>query len=269
MKGCKISDISSLRSLVNLEVLDISQNRITDFSPLYAMEHLHTLLINFNATQDAGGLKDFAAYLMEKDFDPAQPLELNQWDDPLLPENPDAVVVFADPLFERLVRERIGIPEGPITARDAAKFDRLDFNMQWQEVIPEDTRIHDISGVEYFINLKVLSLNFHAVSDISMVPKLTRLEELDIGANGISDLSALAGMTGLKRLVIFANGITDISPLAGLTKLQVLQLEHNQITDISPLAGMTELTMLWLTDNPITDYSPIQDIVPNLTDKDF
>lgn len=269
LKGCKIADISPLRSLVNLETLDLSQNRIADFSPLYAMQNLHMLLINFNATQDPGELKDFIPYLTEKDFDATQPLELNQWEDPLEPENPDAVVVFADPLFERLVHEQAGFPYGPITAAQAAQVERLDFNLDWQENIPEDTRIQDITGIEYFINLKILSLNFHAVGDIGMVSKLTRLEELDIGANGLSDLSVLAGLTQLRRLVAFGNGIEDISPLAGLTKLETLQLEHNRITDISPLAGMTELRMLWLTDNPITDYSPIEDIVPNLTDKDF
>jgi Leucine-rich repeat (LRR) protein len=258
---CKLEDISPLANLKSLQWLDLAYNRITDISALGGLVKLTGLHLDSNSIVDHTPIQAIYENLTDKDF--------AYGDVMLVPENPDAVVVFADPLFERMVREQIGMPEGPVTAKDAAKFDRLDFNMQWQETIPEDTCIHDITGVEYFINLKVLSLNFHAVGDISMVPKLKRLEELDIGGNGISDLSALAGMTGIKRLVAFANGIWDIAPLAGLTKLQVLQLEHNQITDISPLAGMTMLESLRLTDNPITDFSPIRDIVPNLTDKDF
>lgn len=262
-----ISDLSPLAALSQLSGLDVSGNEISDFSPLYGLQNLNKLKINYNPAKDVSGLADIAGRLKEKDFDPGQPLEKKpDWDggnggddrsDWLQPENPDAVVEFNDPVFESRVRELMGIPEGKITARDAAAVDRLDFNMQWQENIPDDTRIHNLKGIEYFINLKELNLNFHAVSDIGMLPALTRLENLDFGSNGYGDLSIFASMPKLRRLVLFGNEISDVSPLAGLTQLNYLQIEHNQIADISALAGMPELKTLDVQDNRIADFSPL------------
>ena len=186
---CGLEDISPLANLKSLQWLDLAYNRIKDISALGGLVKLTGLHLDSNSIVDHTPIQAIYENLTDKDF--------AYGDVMLVPENPDAVVAFADPLFERMVREQIGMPEGPVTAKDAAKFDRLDFNLQWQESHPGGYTHPRYHGVEYFINLKVLSLNFHAVGDISMVPMLKRLEELDIGANGISDLSALAGMTGL------------------------------------------------------------------------
>jgi len=261
LMSCGIEDISPLAGLTTLQRLDLEYNGISDISALSTLTMLKSLHLQHNPITDHSPIQAIYENLEDRDFEYGDVL--------LLPADPDEVVTFADPLFERLVREYTGIADGPITAREAAQEQRLDFNMQWQEVIAEDTRIHDLTGIEYFINLRQLSFNFHAVTDISMLPRLTRLRELEMGGTGMSDLSVLASMPNLTRLVLFANGIEDISPLAGLIHLEFLQLEHNSISDLTPLAGMTELTTLWLTDNPITEYSPIQDIIPNLTDKDF
>ena len=261
LMSCGIDDISPLAGLTTLVRLDLEYNRISDISALSALTELKSLHLRHNPITDHSPIQTIYENLEDRDFTYGDVMRV--------PEDPDEVVVFADPLLERLVREYTGIADGPITAKQAAGEERLDLNMQWQENIPDDDRIHDLTGIEYFINLKELFLNCHAVTDISMLPKLTRLEALDIGANGLSDLRVLADMPNLRRLTLFANDIEDISPLAGLTKLTYLQLEHNRISDLSPLSGMTELQLLWLTDNPITDYTPIQEIEPNLTDKDF
>ena len=268
----QIEDISALATLSGLETAELINNRIVDFSPLYGLQNLKVLQIQRNAVQDVSALKELAGRLKEKDFDPDKPLELNPWlgeesedgdPDMIQPENPDEAVVFNDPVFERRVREMTGIPEGDITARDAAGVDGLDFNMEWQENIPDDIRIHDLTGIEYFINIKYLCLNFHAVSDISMLPGLTRIDRVDLGCNGITDLSAFASMPNLRYLYLFGNGITDISPLRELSQLSLLMIEQNQITDISPLTGMTQLAELNLSDNIVADFSPLQGL-PNL-----
>ena len=258
---CGLEDIGPLQSLTTLKWLAINENHITDVSALSGLTNLYCLYLGENLIADYSPLAGIYDNLTEKDFD----LDTAY----VAPEDPDAVVRFNDPVLEARVREQMGIPQGDITARDAAAVTRLDFNMEWQENIPEETQIRDLTGIEYFVNLRELSFNFHAVRDIGMLPTLARLEALDMGANGYSDLRVLASMPNLTRLVLFGNGITDISPLAGLTKLRYLQLEHNQITDISALSGMTELRTLWLTDNPIAEYSPVDAVYPQLTDKDF
>ena len=74
--------------------------------------------------------------------------------------------------------------------------------------------ISDLTGLEYCIDLIILSL----------------------ANNQISDISALAGLTNLD---LFLNQIIDITALAGLTNLVTLDLAGNAIIDIGPLVANT------------------------------
>ena len=78
--------------------------------------------------------------------------------------------------------------------------------------------IHDLTGLEFAINLA----------------------ELHLRNNQLSDLSPLAGLTKLKWLNISESGVTDLSPLAGLINLEDLDISDNQLSDLSPLSGLTK-----------------------------
>ncbi|CEK40127.1 immunoglobulin-like domain-containing protein [Paraclostridium sordellii] len=138
----------------------------------------------------------------------------------------------------------------------------------------KESRIKNISGLEYCTNLKTLDLGndnilnnnmSNQISDISPLAGLTNLTTLSLRGNfKVSDISPLAGLTNLTNLSLEYNQISDISPLAGLTNLTTLFLWHNQISDISPLASLTNLTNLALSENQISDISPLASLT-NLT----
>ncbi|MFH1511851.1 MAG: leucine-rich repeat domain-containing protein [Bacillota bacterium] len=256
LRNNQIEDISVVALMVNLNNLDLSRNRITDLSPLYGLTRLGRLMINHNLVKDASGLHDIAGSLNEKDFDPNQPLDWNGEDEGtdeggnsgmLQPENPDAVIVFADPVLELRIRKELNKPEGELTAGEAATVEELRLGNEWQESFPEGSQFSDLSGIEHFINLR----------------------SLDISWNMVEDIGKLAGLTNLEYIKAFGNRISDLSPLAGLTKLWNLNIGGNQVTDIGALAGLANLTELYLSGNPVTDYLPVRDIYPQLTQKDF
>jgi len=254
LQGNQITDISVLRSLGNLERVDLSVNQIADFSPLYGLQNLTALQIKYNATEDVSGLRDIAGRLEEKDFDPAQPLEISQMGGDAgnngrqeEEEQEEAVVVtFPDPVMERRVRDAIGKPEGEITTWDTYAVDSLFLNNEWQESYDEGSQITDITGIEYFVNLR----------------------RLDISWNLIADIQPLAGMQ-LEYLRMYGNQVGDISALAGMSTLYNLNIGGNLITDISALATLVNLGELNLADNPIEDYTPVKAIYPQLQSKDF
>ena len=159
---------------------------------------------------------------------------------------PDAIV-FNDPVLEAKVRISMNKPEGGITVAEAEAATELQLSNEWQQDMPEEIMIKDISALKYFINLRELDIEFNAVADIRVLEQLQKLELLKLRGNAISDLS----------------------PIAGLENLSVLQLQYNQIADVSPLAGLKNLKDVWLSGNTITDYSPLKDIYPNLRQKDF
>ena len=149
------------------------------------------------------------------------------------------VVVFNDPILEAGIREAMNKPAGDITFAEAATLKQLDLDIEWQS--PEDMMIKDISGLERFVNLENLELQFHAVTDIGPLGGLTHLKGLALGGNQIADISPLAGLTNLNFLSLFNCQATDYSPLAGLIGLNTLLIEFSTFADATVLTGLKDL----------------------------
>ena len=130
------------------------------------------------------------------------------------------VVVFKDPVLEKGVRAALNKPTGDITFADAATLKELELSIDWGS--PEEMMIKDISGLEHFVNLETLGMQFHAVTDISPLAGLVHLKGLGLGGNRISDITPLAGLTKLDFLSIFNCEATDYTPLKNLTSMRVL-----------------------------------------------
>jgi|GEM_PF-5411171 len=188
-------------------------------------------------------------------------------------------VVFNDPNLEQAVRDALKKPSGPITQADMAMLVFLMAN---------DKGISDLTGLEYAINLQVLSLRKNNLSDLTPIQNLLSLSvllldhnynlsniqplsgliyltELTLSNNIISDISALQNMYALSNLNMNKNQVADISPLQNHFQLQTLILGNNQISDISVLHNLTSLTTLYLHVNQIQDISALSNLV-NLID---
>ena len=180
-----------------------------------------------------------------------------------------AVVEFADPVLEAMVRSAIGQPEGEITLTQARAVTRLDLNDELHRYLSQESKITDINGLEAFTNLETLDLSTHAVSDISPLAGLTSLTALSLAGNPVADVSPLAGLTSLKLLILSGSQAPDFSALANLVNLQVLLLDNSTISDLTPLAGLSNLWQLHLANSSVEDLSILEPIYANLTDKDF
>jgi len=180
-----------------------------------------------------------------------------------------AVVTFADPVLEAMVRGAMGKPEGDITATEAEAVTRLNLSLELERYVSEEAQIKEISGLENFKNLESLDLSFHALTDVSPLAGLTKLATLSLAGNPVADITPLAGLTNLKGLTLSNCAAQDYSPLAKLVNLEFLMLDNSTITDVSPLASLTNLKHLYLDNSTVDDYSPLANIYPNLKEKDF
>ncbi|MHB8126082.1 MAG: cell wall-binding repeat-containing protein [Desulfitobacteriaceae bacterium] len=115
--------------------------------------------------------------------------------------------------------------------------------------------ITDLTGLEYFSNLKTLYLANNSLTKVTSLMKLTNLEVLKLNNTELKDLSALKGLTSLTYLNISNNNIKDFSQLRDFTRLTTLYLENNL-----PLID---------TPNYTPDYSPVRLYYHNLSSKDF
>lgn len=180
-----------------------------------------------------------------------------------------AIVAFADPALEAMVRGAMGKPEGDITQTEAQAVTRMDFSNAWSQYLPQGTLIHDLGGLEAFTNLESLDLSDQAITDISVIQGLTRLTYLSLANNPVSDVSPLAELTNLKILILSTSKAQDYNALASLVNLQVLLLDNSTITDLTPLSDLTNLNTLYLANTPAEDLSPLENIYPALAKKDF
>ena len=156
--------------------------------------------------------------------------------------------LFADVNLERVVREVLGRPQGPLASEDVAS---------WTKLFAKEKDIHRLAGIEYLTALRWLDLDDNRIVDITPLNQLTNLKRLTLRYNPIVDITPLNQLTNLYWLDLDDNQIVDITPLNQLTNLEWLWLDDNQIVDITPLNQLTNLKRLWLDNNQIEDVSPL------------
>lgn len=184
--GNQISDISPLAGLTRLDTLQLGSNKIADISPLAELKSLQWLQLRRNKISDISPLTGLTGLVT---------LELN--------ENPIRDISALAQLTEL-----------------------MDLNLN-------DTEITEIEVLEGLTNLRILYLKSNQITDISPLAKLTNLEELSLNANQISDISVLEGLTNLQWLDLRNNRL-DLS--AGSESMKTIQtlIDRGVVVEYEP-----------------------------------
>ena len=121
-------------------------------------------------------------------------------------------------------------------------------------------KIVDISGIEYFTNLRTLSISNARISNIEKISNLTNLTQLTLNNNLIEDISSIGNLSNLSYLNLDGNRISNIDTLSSLSNIRILYLDNNRIENISVVANLTGLTTLKLDKNKIANIESIKDL---------
>ena len=282
LKTNAVIDLSPLSGMANLNYLDLSGNFIRDVSPLAGLTKLTTLYLGANPIKDYSPLAGIRPNMTGCDFEP---------------DSAPQAINFQDAVLERKVREALNIPQGDITLEQTEAVTELNLGNEWQEKIPDDIKISNISALKYFPNLTRLNLQNNNIMRIDVLRVMPNMTDLNISNNNVSDirplticgnlkvlnlngclctsaeLAPLEELTGLKSLDLSTSpNIKNVEVVAELTQLKALYMQNLPV-DFTPIAALTDLTTLYLM-QPIEgkytpDYSVLKDIYPNLTDKNF
>ncbi len=146
------------------------------------------------------------------------------------PDNPPqeitcvGTVTLTDPNLAAAVRETLGIEQAAdITCEQAQDL---------EELTATSRQIADLSGLEFFTNLRTIDLFNNSISDITPLAGLTQLTFLSLSSNSISDITPVSGLTLLTTLILLSNSISDITPLvanAGLDEGDLIDLRSNPL----------------------------------------
>ena len=275
-----IVDLTGLEFAINLQWLDLLDNRVQDISPLSGLSRLLHLRISRNPASDdlsplAGNVALVTLHAGSRGLSDITPLanllslkelwitsssvsdisvlaRLTALEELVMADNN---VSDISPLAGLTSLQILDLPGNPIA--DFSPFAKLTALKRLQL---GETGITDISFLAGLTALRVLDLHINDISSVEPLRSLTALEDLSLYRNSISDISALAPLTSLRELSLGVNAIEDIASLRSMTRLERLSLGGNAIADVSPLARLTRLKRLGLNDNPISDISALSSL---------
>ena len=209
-----ISNLEGLQHAVNLVVLDLDKNDVSDVSPLVGLNKLEQLNLNNNQISDLSLFANFTSlrglYIC--------------CDNPYTDISPLAGLT-------NLVSLDIGGHDlGDISI--LADFDQLVNVWLWGNDL-DDADMSVLEGKD----LRLLNICCNNITDISFLSGFPNLEELNLCCNPVADLSPLFSFTGLEILAIPGLGISNLDFLTDFTELAFLDLQNNEITDLSALVA--------------------------------
>ncbi|WNC73943.1 leucine-rich repeat domain-containing protein [Thalassotalea psychrophila] len=252
-----IPDITVWSQMTELEYLDLSNAKITDFSVIANFTKLTTLKLARNALIDLGFLQNLAnVEVLDLSGNLLSNIEklasFNQLTELTLSNN-DITTVAGVESFTGLTQLKLdnnNLSDLPSLAglNELSVF-KVDNNQIG--VLPE----FSTSAV-----LTELAIHNNEIVDLTPIAGFNTLTTLNLDHNKIVSLDSLTSFTELTQLTANNNAINDISELVNLTLLSTLSLNNNQITDLSSLAGLEDLTTLNLTNNNIADISSLANV---------
>ncbi len=111
--------------------------------------------------------------------------------------------------------------------------------------------ITDLTGIEHFINLKTLGLNYNNLTTVDFSHNL-KLEHLNISNNQLTSIN-LQNNTELKYLTVNYNQLTTIN-LSNNVKLEGLHVDNNKLSHLD-VSNHTNLSVLVAINNQLTSIN--------------
>ena len=254
-----LSDIAPLAGLINLIELNLSENRISDITPLTEMTSLESLLLSNQFEHTEG----FWRSNLLSDIAPIAGLTnlivLELSENRINDISPLVNLTNLESL--RLNNQRRLNDDGRGYTNVLNDITSLAPMTSLKNLGISNNAINDLSPLTGMTNLETLSLFSNVINDLSPLTGMTKLTLLHLGHNEISVLTPLTGLTSLRSLDLSNSPlITDFAPLSELSNLETLSLSYSRIRDISSLAVLNNITSLELSGNEIRDLTPLSSL---------
>ena len=223
-------DLELLAQCVNLRVLILDYQEITDLSPLTELP-LEYLSLTGNQVADLGPL--------------AAQADLQVLD---LGENP---VRSTEVLAQLTALQEVTLEATGITSVEAFAGSNI------QSLNVRGTWVTDFSPLESCPSLTRLIVGELPGGAAETLAGLTGLTELRLYATRDVDLAHFTGLQALRDLDLYGSTVSHLESLILLPSLQYLNLGETGISDLSFLPEMPAMTDLDLRNNPFTDLTPL------------
>jgi Leucine-rich repeat (LRR) protein len=206
----KLSDLSPLTSLAQLQSLDVSNTQVADLIPLSDLAQLRELDVRYAKVADLTPLAGLS-----------QLQSLNVSEMPIDDLTPLAGLVQLQSL--------------DISATPVADLTPLAGLIQLQSLNVSETPIADLTPLAGLNQLQRLFVSSTPVADLTPLAGLNQLQRLHVSNTSVVDLAPLSGLVQLQLLNLSDTPVADLLPLSGLARLQKLDASNTEISDLAPL----------------------------------
>ncbi len=202
--NARLTDITPLASLVNLQVINIGANRVSNVTPLANLTNLTQLNIIINGITDISPLSTLTnvTFLQIQGNDIAD----------------ISALASMTKLATLIMWENEVVDITPLA--NCPDLTYLDMS---------DNKVANLAPLANHNKLADLNLCGNPITDITALGTLTNLKKLIINVGTLGNIAPLASCTGLEGLNLDNNSISDITPLRNLTNLKDVSLLGNPL----------------------------------------
>jgi len=252
-----VSSLAALEDMEVLQKLDASGTRISSLAPLRGKQHLETVDVAKTNISSIRPLEESRQIRM---------LDISH-----------TRVRDLSPLRNMAALELLFLRNTPV--RDLSPLAGLDI----RDLSISGTRVTDLTPLLSLENLKTLWAGALPSLDVDSLERMQQiaflwindnddvedlgflkghsLRSLDVSGTGVDDLSQLSHMEFLYGLILDDTPVVDLSPLGQNRKLASVSINDTAVKDISPLATLPRLSRLEMNNTRVTDLSPLQNVI--------
>ena len=247
-----IISLEGLQYAVNLKYLDLCGNAIEDLTPIRDLREIEVLNLSKNMLRDIQALREFRQLRLDISRNNLYTMDISALAGMINLEELNLERSKVDNLVylenvKKLKKLYVGIENGPFPLSILGMLDELKelhMNKMWLydiadltylkhiEVLDVSTNLFcDLSPLQYMKDsLRNLNIsNCEYLRDLSILEEFPNLEVLDISFDHIKDFSFLKKLKNLKDLRATQSGLCDLRNLKGLIRMEKLDISENRV----------------------------------------
>ena len=247
----KISEVIGLKSLSDLEHLQLEHNKLESIDKIQFLTKLKTLDLSHNYIKKIENLEG-SNNLEELNLSNNKIHTINNLDSLSQLKK----LVLNNNLIEEInnITNLVKLEELNLSHNHISEIKNLNELVQLNRLNLAYNQIEQIKGLNNLINLMWLYLNDNNITQIRGLSFLHKLKGLYLSSNLIKNIESLDSLLNLKKIELSNNNITKIEGLNTLNNLQELYLDNNKIKLLEGLEGLNSLIILHLGRNQITQF---------------
>lgn len=289
--GCNLKNIEELKSLKNLEYLDLSRNKITSLKGIENCKNLRYLHCPENRLIDLEGIQGLVNLLKidvmlnkleninaianlkhlfwvavqhnpcSYKYSDIDSRDISGFVEQELKSAGRAIDNFGSKVSTVSIKKgetpTYTRPKTGISVQDLIDTGELTISKK-QSLDISNKALTSLYGIENFKNIKVLNIEHNSLNTLECIESLSKLTELYVSNNSLHNLKGLEYLEGLEKLDACTNNIEDITSLGNCIKLDSLFLIGNKITELTSLAQCVNISHLVVMNNELESFDGIQ-----------